>query len=155
MRAPRISPGGEDHVAGHDLCPLRQGASDLCDGPGGLGETLQPSKAASNFCNRLVSDIAGASPAAEKTPIILVLLTLSAQVYESGELPVANNRIVFAVRQITQWLDEPNALDPALSAHICRALAQLLPCMKDIMVLTGKAPLSSVWACGRRRVNTI
>ncbi|KFA64870.1 hypothetical protein S40285_02894 [Stachybotrys chlorohalonatus IBT 40285] len=99
---------------------------------GGLGETLQPSKAASNFCNRLVSDIAGASPAAEKTPIILVLLTLSAQVYESGELPVANNRIVFAVRQITQWLDEPNALDPALSAHICRALAQLLPCMKDI-----------------------
>src|SRR5262245_42050238 len=29
----RISLGGDDHVAGHDLCPLRQGASDLCNGP--------------------------------------------------------------------------------------------------------------------------
>src|SRR4029450_7868101 len=35
----RISPGGDKHVAGHDLCPLCQGASDLCDGPSGLGAT--------------------------------------------------------------------------------------------------------------------
>ena len=25
--------GGNDHVAGHDFCPLCQGAPDLCDGP--------------------------------------------------------------------------------------------------------------------------
>src|SRR5262245_44015450 len=29
--------GGNDHVAGHDFCPLCQGAPDLCDGSGGLG----------------------------------------------------------------------------------------------------------------------
>src|SRR6266496_4064130 len=31
--------GGDDHAARHDLCPLRQGASDLCDGSGDLGAT--------------------------------------------------------------------------------------------------------------------
>ncbi|KAI9152149.1 E3 ubiquitin-protein ligase listerin [Paramyrothecium foliicola] len=98
----------------------------------GLGETLLASKAASNFCNRLVSDVAGASAASEKTPIILVLLTLTAQIYETGELPVANNRIVFAVRQIISWLEEPEKLSAALSAEICRVLTQLLPCMKDV-----------------------
>src|SRR5262249_20987032 len=29
--------GGNDHVTGHDFCPLCQGAPDLCDGSGGLG----------------------------------------------------------------------------------------------------------------------
>jgi nucleoside diphosphate kinase len=98
----------------------------------GLGEALSSSKAVSNFCNRLVSDVAGATVESEKTPIILVLLSLCAQIYELGELPVANNRIVFAVRQITSWLDEPEKLNPALSAHVCRALTKLLPCMKDV-----------------------
>ncbi|KAH7324713.1 hypothetical protein B0I35DRAFT_349073 [Stachybotrys elegans] len=98
----------------------------------GLGETLQPSKAVNNFCNRLVSDVAGASPSSEKTLLILVLLTICAKVYENGELPVANNRIVFATRQITSWLDEPEELSPALCAEICRALTQLLPCMKEV-----------------------
>ena len=30
--------GGDDNVAGDDLCPLRQGAPDLCDGPRNLGK---------------------------------------------------------------------------------------------------------------------
>ncbi|CAM1503221.1 Fc.00g079970.m01.CDS01 [Cosmosporella sp. VM-42] len=98
----------------------------------GLGETLQPSKATNTFCNRLVSEVAGASPQGEKTLMILVLLSSCAQVYELGELPVANNRIVFAVRQITSWLEEPEDLPAALCAEVCRALTRLLPCMKDV-----------------------
>ena len=34
VRAPRIALGGDDHVAVDVLCPLRQGAPDLCNGPG-------------------------------------------------------------------------------------------------------------------------
>lgn len=98
----------------------------------GFGETLQPSKPANTFCNRVVSEVAGASSQADKTLMTLILLSASAQVYESGEMPVANNRIVFAVRQITSWLDEPEDLSPALCAEICRSLASLLPCMKDV-----------------------
>lgn len=97
----------------------------------GLGETAQPSKQAFNFCNRLVSDVAAASITDEKTLMKLVLLTLCGQMYEKGDLPVANNRIVFAVRQICSWFDEPENLNPAMRAEICRSLAQLLPCMKD------------------------
>ncbi|KAF4966358.1 hypothetical protein FSARC_5928 [Fusarium sarcochroum] len=98
----------------------------------GFGETLQPSKAANNFCNRVVSEIAGAGVQSEKTLMTLVLLSSCAQIYDAGELPVANNRIVFAVRQITSWLDEPENLSPTLCAEICRALNKLLPCMKDV-----------------------
>lgn len=98
----------------------------------GLGETIKSSKLASTFCNRLVSDVAGASVDDDKTMIVLVLLTLSAQVYDSGELPVANNRIVFAVRQITSWLEDDVTLGAPLSAEICRVLTQLLPCMSDV-----------------------
>ncbi|KAF4438672.1 hypothetical protein F53441_12745 [Fusarium austroafricanum] len=98
----------------------------------GFGETLQPSKVANNFCNKVVSEIAGAKVESDKTLMTLVLLSSCAQTYETGELPVANNRIVFAVRQITSWLDEPETLSPALCAEICRALNKLLPCMKDV-----------------------
>ncbi|GKU05040.1 e3 ubiquitin-protein ligase listerin [Fusarium langsethiae] len=98
----------------------------------GFGETLQPSKAANTFCNRVVSEIASASAESDKTLMTLVLLSSCAQIYEAGELPVANNRIVFAVRQITSWLDEPEILSPALCAEICRSLNKLLPCMKDV-----------------------
>ncbi|KIL95485.1 hypothetical protein FAVG1_00222 [Fusarium avenaceum] len=98
----------------------------------GFGETLQPSKAANTFSNRVVSEIAGASAQGDKTLMTLVLVSSCAQIYETGELPVANNRIVFAVRQITSWLDEPENLSPALCAEICRALNKLLPCMKDV-----------------------
>lgn len=98
----------------------------------GLGKAAQGSKSVNNFCNRLVSDAAGASPEADRTHMSLVLLSLCGQIYDKGELPVANNRIVFAVRQITSWLDEPEDLSPALCAEICRSLSQLLPCMKDV-----------------------
>ncbi|KAI5464974.1 hypothetical protein BGZ63DRAFT_350234 [Mariannaea sp. PMI_226] len=98
----------------------------------GFKESLQPSKLANTFCNRIVSEVAGMAPNGEKTLMALVLLNACAQIYESGELPVANNRIVFAVRQITTWLDDPEDLDLALRAEICRSLNHLLPCMKDV-----------------------
>lgn len=101
----------------------------------GVGDSGQISKPISNFCNRLVSDAAGASVEGEKVDkshAVLALLSLCGQTYETGEMPVANNRIVFATRQITSWLDEPEKLEPSLSAEICRSLTQLLPCMKDV-----------------------
>ncbi|KAM5345085.1 hypothetical protein ACJ41O_010947 [Fusarium nematophilum] len=98
----------------------------------GFGETLQSSKAINTFCNRLVSEVAGANAQTEKTLMTLVLLSSCTQVYEPGEMPVANNRIVFAVRQITSWLEEPEDLRPAFCAEICRSLTKLLPCMKDV-----------------------
>ncbi|KAF7549707.1 hypothetical protein G7Z17_g6202 [Cylindrodendrum hubeiense] len=98
----------------------------------GFGETLQPSKIVNTFSNRVVSEVAGAAPQGAKTLMTLVLLSTCAQIYELGELPVANNRIVFAVRQITSWLDEPESLSAPLCAEVCRALTHLLPCMKDV-----------------------
>ncbi|GAO16805.1 uncharacterized protein UV8b_01070 [Ustilaginoidea virens] len=99
----------------------------------GLGEAAQSSAAVSNFCNRLVSEVAAAaSPEDPKVERLLVLLPLVAQTYQSTELPVAKNRVVFAVRQITSWLEDDSALDDNLCASICRVLNSLLPCMKDV-----------------------
>ncbi|KAG6028117.1 hypothetical protein E4U41_000773 [Claviceps citrina] len=98
----------------------------------GLGDAAQSSKAVSNFCNRLVSEVAALSPKDEQAEMTLTLLALTGQVYETGDLPVANNRIVFAVRQITSWLDDTSHLDSSLCAAICRALKVLLPCMAEV-----------------------
>lgn len=98
----------------------------------GLGESLQSSKQINNFCNRLISEVAGATVDGKKTSMVLVLCSLLDSVYETGELPVANNRIVFAVRQITSWMEEPENIDGQLGADICRALLTLLPCMRDV-----------------------
>lgn len=98
----------------------------------GLGDAAQSSKAVSNCCNRLVSEVAALSPEDERAEMTLVLLALTGQVYETGDLPVANNRIVFAVRQITSWLDDASNFDSSLSAAICRALKVLLPCMTEV-----------------------
>ncbi|KAI0521438.1 hypothetical protein F5B22DRAFT_644168 [Xylaria bambusicola] len=99
---------------------------------GGLGETLKSSKFISTFCNRLVSDIAGAKLRQDKSLITLILLNLCMQIYDMGELPVANNRLVFAVKQITSWLETPDDLDNAFATEACRCLQRLLPCIKDV-----------------------
>lgn len=101
----------------------------------GLGEAAQSSKQVSNLCNRLVSDLAGAAAQTDKAHMGLVLLTACGAVYERGALPVANNRLVFAVRQLTSWLEDDEsmrALSPDFSADVCRALTTLLPCIKDV-----------------------
>ncbi|CAJ2514030.1 Uu.00g021490.m01.CDS01 [Anthostomella pinea] len=118
-----------------DLGVLKSAPSTVLPGVAiltGLGETVSASRAVSNFCNRLVSDIAGASPGQEKTLVILVLLNACTQIYDIGELPVANNRLVFAVKQITSWLESPEELDYRFAAEACRSLQRLLPCVKDV-----------------------
>ncbi|KAI0392981.1 hypothetical protein F5Y17DRAFT_330918 [Xylariaceae sp. FL0594] len=124
---------GEQWLAASDL--LKASSSTVLPAAAvlsGLGEAASASKMISNFCNRLVSDIAGAKLGQEKTLITLVLLSLCMQVYDQGELPVANNRLVFAVRQITSWLDTPEELDEATASEVCRCLQFLLPCVKDV-----------------------
>ncbi|KAI2471006.1 hypothetical protein F4781DRAFT_388419 [Annulohypoxylon bovei var. microspora] len=98
----------------------------------GLGETISASRTVSKFCNRLVSDVAGATLGQEKSLVTLVLLNSCMQIYDVGELPVASNRLVFAVRQITSWLETPEDLDYRFAAEACRCLQRLLPCIKDV-----------------------
>ncbi|RYP06375.1 hypothetical protein DL765_009522 [Monosporascus sp. GIB2] len=98
----------------------------------GLGQAVSSSKAVNNLCNRLVSDVAGAKLNQEETLITLVLLNACMQIYDIGELPVANNRLVFAVKQLTSWLETPEDLDYRFAAEVCRALQRLLPCIKDV-----------------------
>ncbi|KAI1822398.1 hypothetical protein F4861DRAFT_389462 [Xylaria intraflava] len=97
-----------------------------------LGETVSTLRTVNTFCNRLVSDVAGAEVGREKTLITLILLNSCMQIYDMGELPVANNRLVFAVRQITSWLDKPENVENAFAAEACRCLQRLLPCIKDV-----------------------
>ncbi|KAJ8126319.1 hypothetical protein O1611_g7320 [Lasiodiplodia mahajangana] len=99
---------------------------------GGLGETVSMSKTVNTFCNRLASDVAGAKLGQEKTLVTLSLLDLCMQIYDVGELPVANNRLVFAVKQITSWLDSPEDVDNTFTTEICRCLQRLLPCIKGV-----------------------
>ncbi|ERS97539.1 hypothetical protein HMPREF1624_05708 [Sporothrix schenckii ATCC 58251] len=119
----------------------------------GYGEVLVASPSVSNFCNRLISDVAGANPRAssakaQSTLETLVLLNACMAVYEVGALPTASNRLMFAVKQITSWFgrgddgdddDDDNddnkedaALDSRIAAESCRALQRLLPCIKDM-----------------------
>lgn len=99
----------------------------------GYGETLGSSKSVSTLLNRLVSDVAGAKSDADSTILSLVLLNAGLPIYELGQLPVANNRLVFAVKQITSWFEQgPEGLDVALTTESCRALQRLLPCISEV-----------------------
>lgn len=99
----------------------------------GYGETLASSKTVSNLLNRLVSDVAGASPQSDKTLLTLVLLNACLPIYEVGQLPVANNRLVFAVKQITSWFEQPwESIGSNIATESCRALQRLLPCVKEV-----------------------
>lgn len=99
----------------------------------GYGEILGSSKTVSNTLNRLVSDVAGATPHADKTVVSLVLLNACMPTFDLGQLPVANNRLVFAVKQITSWFEQgPEDLDVAIATESCRALQRLLPCIREV-----------------------
>ena len=97
----------------------------------GLQDTLRTSKSVNNLCNRLISDAAGASAQSEKTLGMLVLLNSCLAVYDEDDLPVAQNRLVFAVKQILSWT-ESLATDNYLSSEVCRALQILLPAIKSV-----------------------
>lgn len=99
----------------------------------GYGEILAGSKTVSTLLNRLISDIAGAKSDADSTRIALVLLNACMPIFETAQLPVANNRLVFAVKQITSWFEQgPEQLGAVLATESCRALQRLLPCIAEV-----------------------
>lgn len=99
----------------------------------GYGETLAHSKSVTNLLNRIISDIAGEKLEAEKTLLLLVVLNACMPIFELGELPVANNRLVFAVKQITSWFEAaPDEVGVPISTESCRALQRLLPCIREV-----------------------
>ena len=98
----------------------------------GFGESLASSKAVTRLCNGLVSDITGAFPTSQTTLMAMVLLNTCLSVYELGELPVENRRQIFAVRQITTWMDTPDEVDNRLATEVCRALYRLFPNIKTV-----------------------
>jgi E3 ubiquitin-protein ligase listerin len=98
----------------------------------GLQEFLANSKLVANLCNRLVSDVTSASVNGENTLKLLILLNATLVIFESSNLPVAQNRVVFAVKHITSWMSEDRSLSPSLAAEACRSLQLLLPSIKDV-----------------------
>jgi hypothetical protein len=98
----------------------------------GLWENIGSSKVINTFCNRLISDVAGASADNPKTLGQLVLLNACLAVYESEEVPAAQNRIVFAVKQIISWFSTKKTPSPSIFAEAFRSLQFLLATMKDV-----------------------
>ncbi|KAL5316607.1 hypothetical protein ACEPPN_015656 [Leptodophora sp. 'Broadleaf-Isolate-01'] len=98
----------------------------------GLEDSLRSSKMINTLCNRLISDVAGAKAQSEKTLGLLVLLNSVLSVYDEEDLPVANNRLVFAVKQILSWTEDLAVADAQLASEACRALQKLLPAIKDV-----------------------
>lgn len=98
----------------------------------GLDDSLGTSKLANTLCNRLVSDVAGAHVQSEKTLALLVLLNATLSIYDDGDLPVPQNRLVFAVKQILSWTETLESDDHRLAAEVCHTLQRLLPSIKDV-----------------------
>jgi hypothetical protein len=99
----------------------------------GFGDSLLTSKVVNTLCNRLISDLAGASPG-PKTLQKLVLLNSCLIVYakDEADVPVAQNRIVFAVKQILSWSETMSTTYIELASEACHALHRLLPAIKDV-----------------------
>ncbi|RAL66650.1 hypothetical protein DID88_006336 [Monilinia fructigena] len=98
----------------------------------GLHETLSTSQLVSNLCNRIISDVAGSTAQSEKTLGLIVLLNATLSIYDDDDLPVAQNRLVFAVKQILSWTPEIASTDYQLSSEACFALQRLLPAIKSV-----------------------
>lgn len=98
----------------------------------GFSELLSSNKSVISFCNKMVSEMLGAKPSQAITLLHLVLLNAVSSCFEIGYLPVANNRLVFATREIIAWFADPEELDHKIASEACRALHRLLPCMASI-----------------------
>jgi hypothetical protein len=98
----------------------------------GMGISLRPLKSVNTLCNRLVSDITAAKASTEKSTVTLSLMTLCGSIYDAGLLPIPSNRVVFAVKQITDWLEDDSELSHEFASACLRCLGQLLPCIKEV-----------------------
>lgn len=93
---------------------------------------LATNRIVSNLCNRLVSDVAAASAAPEKTIPLLVLLNACFAIYDH-DLPVAQNRLVFAVKQILSCATDGGDMNSTqMSTEMLRALQRLLPAIENV-----------------------
>jgi hypothetical protein len=127
------SQGGDEWLASLDV--LKSSTSSIFAAVAilsGLQEFLASSRLINHLCNLLVSDVTGAPADGEKTLRVLVLLNATLGVFEPSNLPVAQNRVVFAVKSITAWMSEDHTLSPPLAAEACRSLQLLLPSIKDV-----------------------
>lgn len=98
----------------------------------GLHEPLSTSQLVSNLCNRIISDVASANAQSEKTLGSIVLLNAALSIYDDADLPVAQNRLVFAVKQILSWTPDIVDTNYQLSSESCLALQRLLPAIKSV-----------------------
>ena len=125
--------GGDEWLSSLDI--LKSSTSNIFAAVAilsGLHEFLATSKLITNLCNRLVSDVTGASVNGENTLKLLILLNATLAIFEPSSLPVAQNRVVFAVKHITSWMNGDRSLPPSLAAEACRSLQLLLPSIKDV-----------------------
>ncbi|ESZ93342.1 hypothetical protein SBOR_6269 [Sclerotinia borealis F-4128] len=125
--------GGEEWISKTDVLksstPNILGAVAILTG---LHETLSTSQPVSNLCNQIISDVTDAAAQSEKNVGLLVLLNATLSIYDDDDLPVAQNRLVFAVKQILSWTPEVADTNYQLSSEICRALQKLLPAIKSV-----------------------
>ncbi|PBP21078.1 C3HC4 type (RING finger) zinc finger containing protein [Diplocarpon rosae] len=105
------------------------GAAAICIG---LEDNVRSSKFVSTLCNQLISDISGAKARSENTLDLIVLLNSVLAVYDDDDLPVAKNRLIFAVREILSWTEGLPTADSRLASEACRALQKLLPAIRDV-----------------------
>lgn len=142
--------GGDEWLTKLDI--LKSTTSNVLGAVGtltGLAESLDTSKLVNNLCNKLISDIAGASIKSDKTLPLLVLLNSVLPIFKESELPVAQNRLVFAVKQILSWSkDDLVTTNPQLASEACRALQKLLPAIKSVFGSYWETSISlciSIW----------
>ncbi|KAH8841755.1 hypothetical protein MCOR27_007551 [Pyricularia oryzae] len=98
----------------------------------GYRELLASSRTINTLLNRLISDVAGSNADSLQTLLTLILLDACLTVYGADALPVANNRLVFAIKQITSWFETPETVGSKTATETCRVLTRLLPNIKDV-----------------------
>lgn len=98
----------------------------------GLKDVLSSSKIVNNLCNRLISEVSGAQSTSEKTLGTLVYLNACLDIYESDDLPAAQTRLVFAVKQIVSWMIAPSSLTSGVASEACRSLLSIFPSIEGV-----------------------
>lgn len=98
----------------------------------GFGEILVSSEPVKVLCNRLVSDMTGASPSQGKTLCSIALLNACLSVYANTRIPVDNRKQTLALKQLASWTDTPDEISSGLAAETCKAILRILPGVKGV-----------------------
>lgn len=120
----------------------------------GIDDGLLDSKLTNTFCNRLVSDLADAKPDSPNTLEKLVLLNSCLDIYLDS-VPVAKNRLMFAIKNMISWTPGLEMTNKPLASEVCRALQLLLPATSDMFGSHWEAALDfcvSIWTSNAENV---